>query len=167
MVTTRAQASQTNLPREDEMDGEDDFDDNASDLSLPGIGSRTFEIESFDRNYEDQEKDHERVRIERRFNEMSRQIGELTTLVRTLTEKTSSSIREGNGNNSPRSRLTSHSDTFGGCHRSRDGNEKFHLLCRPASLGQSIGKWLFAKTIIVKVPYVHFLLFLQIHQHQV
>ena len=55
MVNTRAQALQNNLPRKDEMDV---FDDNASDLSLPGIGSRTFEIENFDRHYEDQERDH-------------------------------------------------------------------------------------------------------------
>ena len=96
MVNTRAQASQNKLPREDEMD---DFDDNASDLSLPGIGSRTFEIENFDRNYEDQERDHERVGIERRFDEMSRQIDDLTSLVRTLTEKICSSNREENGNN--------------------------------------------------------------------
>ena len=41
MVNTRDQASQKNQPREDEMD---DFDDNAIDLSLPGIGTRTFEV---------------------------------------------------------------------------------------------------------------------------
>ena len=41
MVNTRAQASQHNQPREDEMD---DFDDNSSDLSLPGIATRTFKI---------------------------------------------------------------------------------------------------------------------------
>ena len=57
MVNTRAQASQKNLPRKDEMD---DFDDNASDLSFPEVGTRTFEIEDDDRNYDDQERDHER-----------------------------------------------------------------------------------------------------------
>ena len=62
-------------------------------------------------SYEDQGRDHERVCNERRFNEMNRQIGELTSLVRTLTERISSSNREENGNNSPRSRSTSHSDT--------------------------------------------------------
>ena len=41
MVNTRNHASQNNQPREDEMD---DFDDNAIDLSLPGIGTRTFEV---------------------------------------------------------------------------------------------------------------------------
>ena len=38
----------------------DDFDDNASDLSFPEVGTRTFEIEDDDRNYDDQERDHER-----------------------------------------------------------------------------------------------------------
>ena len=45
---------------------------------------------------------------------MNRQIGELTTLVRTLTEKISSLNREENGNNSPRSRSTSRSDMVTG-----------------------------------------------------
>ena len=107
MVNTRAQASQNNLSREEEMD---DFDDNASDLSLPGVGTRTFEKENNDRIYENQERDHERVRIERRFKDMNRQIGELTSSVRTLPEEIISSNREESGNNSPRSRSTSHSD---------------------------------------------------------
>ena len=51
MVNTRPQASQNSLPREDEMD---DFCDNTSDLSLPGIGTRTFKIENNSRDYEDQ-----------------------------------------------------------------------------------------------------------------
>ena len=42
MVNTRAQALQNSLPREDEIDN---FNDNASDLSLPEIGTHTFEIE--------------------------------------------------------------------------------------------------------------------------
>ena len=52
----------------------DDFDDNASDLRLPEVGTPTFEMENNDRNYDDQERNHERVRIERRFHEMNRQI---------------------------------------------------------------------------------------------
>ena len=61
MVSIRAQASQNNQPREDEMD---DFGDNASDLSLPGIGTRTFKIENNAHSYGDQKKDHERIRIQ-------------------------------------------------------------------------------------------------------
>ena len=89
----------------------DDFDDNASDLSLPEISRRTFGKENIGRDNVDQERDHERVRIQRRFNGLNRPIGELTSLVRTLNEKISSSNREENGNNSPRGRSTSHSDT--------------------------------------------------------
>ena len=88
MENTRAQASQHNQPREDEMD---DIDDNSSDFSLPGIGTRTFEMENNAISYEDQGRDHERVRIERRDNEMNRQIGELISLVRTFFESISSS----------------------------------------------------------------------------
>ena len=88
----------------------DDFDDNASNLGLPGVGTRTFELENNDQSYGDQERDHERIRIESRFNELNKQVGELTSLVRTLTEKISSSNRGENGINSPRSRSTSHSD---------------------------------------------------------
>ena len=42
----------------------------------------------------DSERDHERVRIEQQFTDMCRQKGELTSLVRTLTEKLASSNRE-------------------------------------------------------------------------
>ena len=87
MVNTRAQAPQNNLPREDEMD---DFEDNTSDLSLAEICTHPFELVSNDQNYEDSERDFDRVRTERKFNEMNRQIGELTSLVRTLIEKVSS-----------------------------------------------------------------------------
>ena len=90
MVNTRAQASQNSLPRNDGMD---ESDDNSSDITLPDVGTRTFELQSNERNYDDLERDHERVCIERRFNDMNRQIGELTSLVRTLTEKISSSNR--------------------------------------------------------------------------
>ena len=54
----------------------DDFDDNASDLSLPGIGTSTFEMENNAHCYRDQERGLESVRIERRFSEKNRQIGE-------------------------------------------------------------------------------------------
>ena len=111
MVNTRVQASQNNQSREDEMN---DFDDNSSKLSPPEFGTRTFEIKNNAHSYGEQERDHERVRIERSFSEMNRQNGELTSLVRTLTERISSTNREENGNNSPRCRSTSHSDMVAG-----------------------------------------------------
>ena len=45
----------------------------------------------------DQERDHEKIRIEQRFMEMNRQISELINLVNTLTEKVTSNPREDNG----------------------------------------------------------------------
>ena len=107
MVNTRSQAPQSNQIREDVMS---DYDDNSSDISLPDFGTRTFEIKKNTNNYGEQERDHQRLRIERRFNEMNRHVGELTSLVRTLTEKISSDNREENDNNSSQNRSPSHSD---------------------------------------------------------
>ena len=56
------------------------------------------------------ERDHGRVRIEQRFNDLNRQIGELTTLVLTLTETLYSGNREGNGSDVQRSETAGHSD---------------------------------------------------------
>ena len=49
-------------------------------------------------NNTDQESDHEKIRIEQRFFDMNRQIGELTSMVKTFTE-TMTDIREENGQN--------------------------------------------------------------------
>ena len=73
MGNTRLQASQNNQSREDKMN---DFDDNSSELSFPKFGTRTFEIENYAHRNGEQKRDHERVRIERRFSETMRQIGE-------------------------------------------------------------------------------------------
>ena len=96
MVNTRAQTSQNNQNREGEMN---DYDYNSSDMSLPEFSNRTFQLESDFKNFSEQEREHARIRIERRCNEMNRQIGELTTLVRTLTDRISSSDRRENGSN--------------------------------------------------------------------
>ena len=84
MVNTRAQASLSTQSREDEMNY---YDDNSSDISLSEFGTRTFEIEINTKNYGEQDRDNERIPIERSFSEMIGQIGELTSLVRTLTEQ--------------------------------------------------------------------------------
>ena len=77
----------------------DEYSDNESDISLPGFSSQNLNARSNDQQLTDCERDHERVPIEQRFNYMNRQTGELITLVRTLTEKIASSIREENGSN--------------------------------------------------------------------
>ena len=113
MVNTRAQTSQNNPNREDEMN---DYDDNSSDISLQEFSTRTFELENIVNNFSEQEREHERVRIERRFNEMNRQIRELYPLVRTLMDRIFPSNREENGSNSSQNRsqaiLTLFTDCF-------------------------------------------------------
>ena len=113
MVNTRAQALQNNYNKQDETN---DYDDNSSDISLPEFDTRTFELENNVNNFSEQE----RVRIERRFNEMNRQIGELTSLVRTLADRISSSNREEKCSNSSQNRSPSHSDSH------KIGTENFH-----------------------------------------
>ena len=99
MVNTRSQTSQDNQNREGEIN---DYDDNSSDMRLPEFSNRTFQLENNVKNFSEQEREHARIRIERRCNEMNKQIGELTSLVRTLI--ISLSDREENGSNLSRKR---------------------------------------------------------------
>ena len=55
------------------------------------------------------ERDHDRLRIEQRFLDMNRQIGELTIIVKVLTEKISTS-KEGNNQNVLNSDTSTRSD---------------------------------------------------------
>ena len=57
------------------------------------------------------ERDHERIRIEQRFNDMNPQNGELISLLRMLSEEITSSNKEENDSNAQRSRKPSHFDT--------------------------------------------------------
>ena len=60
---------------------------------------------------EDYHRDHERLRIEQRFTDMNKQIGELTIIVRALTEKISTS-KEGNHQDVLNSETSTRSDNF-------------------------------------------------------
>ena len=53
--------------------------DNESDISLLEFSSHNLVTENSKRHLNDQERDHEQMRIERRFNEMNMQLGELTS----------------------------------------------------------------------------------------
>ena len=75
----------------------EDFSDSESNTSFPDLNSRNYNLEINDGNPIDHERDHEKIRIEQRFMEMNRQFGELTNLVKTLTEKITSNPREVNG----------------------------------------------------------------------
>ena len=88
-----------------------DYSDNESDISLHELCSHNLGSENNTRHLNDQERDHERVRIEQRFNDMNRQIEELTSLVRTLPEKIASNHREENDKNVKQTGTPCHSDT--------------------------------------------------------
>ena len=62
MVNTRAQTSQNSPNREDETK---DHDDNSSDFNVPEFNTCTFNLENNVNNFSEQERKHERRRIER------------------------------------------------------------------------------------------------------
>ena len=93
MVVTRSQSNRNNLLESETMS------DNESDHSVPEVLSRAQMIEFDDGEIIDGNRDFDNNRIEQRFCDKNRQIGELTDIVLSLTEKLSSNIREGNGSN--------------------------------------------------------------------
>ena len=113
MVITRAQST-TNV--QNRNSNRNDFSYNESDISLPELNSHD-PIAENSVNSNEQERDHERIRIERRFNEMNNLSDELTSLVGTLTEMVASSNKEGNDSNTRNTRSTSHSDMATGVSR--------------------------------------------------
>ena len=67
--------------------------DSESDYSVPGKLSRDLMIEFDNGDLLYRDRDFDRNRIEQRFADINRQIGELTNIVLSLTEKISSNIR--------------------------------------------------------------------------
>ena len=97
MVITRSQTLQKKQTKQVEMET---FSDNEKNASFPDLYSRLHHFsEPNEENNLTQERDHERVGIEQRFMDMDSQIGELTSMGKSLTEKISSSNREGSGQN--------------------------------------------------------------------
>ena len=90
-----------------------EFSDNDNNVSFPEHYSRGQNSETNNENLSDQERDHQRIRIELRFSDMNRQIGELTSLVKTLTEKIASNGREKSDRNVRRTRTPRHSANGG------------------------------------------------------
>ena len=107
MIITRAQSASNNQANHTFMD---EYSANDSDISLPGFSLQNINARNNNQQMIDCERDHERLRIEQGFNDMNRQIGELTSLVRALTEKIASSNRKENDTNTQRFRTPSHSD---------------------------------------------------------
>ena len=77
MVITRAQSTNSAEVKNTNMN---DHSDTESDIGLPEFKSHNLTTENLIRHWNEQEREHERFRIERRFCEINRQISELTSL---------------------------------------------------------------------------------------
>ena len=104
MVVTRSQAYMNNSLEPETMSG------NEIELGVPDVLSRAQMIEFDEGDLLNRKNDVEHNNIERRFSDMSRQIGELPNIVLSLTERLSSDIREGNGLNTLSSDTNGRSD---------------------------------------------------------
>ena len=93
MVNTRSRYNRKSRIEQPEIDRHSDEDDDMSVADHYIENNFNDDIENDVRSIE---KDHEKHRIEQRFLEMNRQIGELTSIVRALTDKITNS-REDNG----------------------------------------------------------------------
>ena len=82
MVNTRSQFNRK-IPNEQLI--VDGFVDDEDDISVADHYSGRYFIENNEETMRSQQIDHERLRIEQRFFEMNKQIGELTSMVRNLT----------------------------------------------------------------------------------
>ena len=91
----------------------DDYSDKENNISVADHYSGCYLNDQNDEMLRQQERDHERSRIEQKFMEMNRQIGELTSMVRALTEKVANS-REGSDSNVRNFRTLPHSDMVTG-----------------------------------------------------
>ena len=91
MVNTR---SRFNRESRIEQSGTSSYSDNEDNMSVADhFGEKILENET-QNDMREIERDHENHRFEQRFLEMNRQIGELTSIVKALTDRLSNS-REG------------------------------------------------------------------------
>ena len=95
-MNTRSQILKENRIEQSEDDRLFDNDDN---VSVADHYRESHFGENDDETMRSMERGHEWLRIEQRFIDMNRQIGELTSIVRALTEKLSTS-NEGNNKTS-------------------------------------------------------------------
>ena len=91
MVATRSQSNRNTRIETENMS------DNESDHSLADMLSRDQMTEFDSGDLLISKRNYDRNRIEQKFSDMNRQIGELINIVQGLTEKVSSNNREGNG----------------------------------------------------------------------
>ena len=112
MVNTRSRYNRESRIEQSGIDRYSDEDDYMSVADHYTEDNFNNDIESDVRSIE---RDHEKHRIEQRFLEMNRQIGELTSIVRALTDKLAKS-REENGRDVLNSETSTRSDS---CHFNR------------------------------------------------
>ena len=105
MVNTRSQDRDNNTLESTRMS------DNESETSFFEVLTREQMIELDSHDILNRQDNTERTVIDRRFNEMNRQIGELTDLVLALTQQISSNPREGNELNAVTTNANSRFDT--------------------------------------------------------
>ena len=75
MVINRFQTLKTNRSSQMELG---DFSDNKSNTSFSSLDSRNHNIEKNDDNQVNHESDRQKKRIEQRYMEITRQVGEMT-----------------------------------------------------------------------------------------
>ena len=104
MVNTRSQNCDKNTLESTRMS------DNESETSFPEVLTREQMIKFDSHDILNRKNNTERTVIDRRFNEINRQIGELTDLVLALTQQISSNPREGKELNTVTTNANSRSD---------------------------------------------------------
>ena len=111
MATTR---SQSNRIREVDKRVMDRSSDNESEASFPDIFSRVQMAKLDTDDLLNRQRNKDGYSIEQRFNEINRQIGDLTNIVLTLTQQFFSNNREGNRLNVATTSANSRSDMVTG-----------------------------------------------------
>ena len=104
--------------------------DNESETSSPEVLTREQMIEFDSHDILNRRNNTERNVIDRRFNEMNRQIGELTDIVLALTQQISSNPREGNELNTVTTNANSRSDKAFNHRPPKDSRNTFFITSR-------------------------------------
>ena len=110
MVNTRSQARSSIPVFMSKTSRNDRVSDSESECSIPDLLTRDQIDELDNENLIHSEQHSDQMTIDQRFSSMNRQINELTGLVLALTEKLSSSLGEGNDQNTVIDKTNARSD---------------------------------------------------------
>ena len=108
MVITRSQSNQN---REIEIETMDRSSDNESETSFPHVLSREQIADLDSDDLLNRRRNNDNYSFDQRFNEINRQIGDLTNIVLTLTQQFTSVNGEGNRLNTAVSKANSRCDS--------------------------------------------------------